>query len=179
MRLFWDDERTNEAAKLWSEGRSAEQIARQIGAASRNAVIGRLHRLGLNGPKPNLEPRNRPPRSFKVAAPKPVSAAKTVFKPRAEPLPVAQELEIPLAERKTIDTLENHHCRWPIGDPLEADFHYCGKNKIPGKSYCEHHTHRASVPGAPAQRGGFVVRKGRMLQQLTSPSVDPRTLEDA
>ena len=58
-------------------------------------------------------------------------------------VPPVEEMIIPLAERKTIQTLVESSCRWPIGDPQMADFHFCGKNKVPGLPYCEFHARRA------------------------------------
>jgi len=63
-----------------------------------------------------------------------------------------EELVIPIAERKTIQTLEECHCRWPIGDPQEAEFHFCGKTKVTGLPYCEFHARRAFQP-PQARRG--------------------------
>jgi GcrA cell cycle regulator len=81
-------------------------------------------------------------------------AFRSLFKLDAEPyIDPVEELVIPLAERKTIATLEAEHCRWPIGDPKHADFHFCGKGKLPGLPYCEHHARRAyQLPGAKASK---------------------------
>jgi hypothetical protein len=63
------------------------------------------------------------------------------------PRPTAQDdLIIPIAQRKTITTLLPADCRWPIGDPQVAGFHFCGKRKQNGHPYCEFHVHRASTP---------------------------------
>jgi len=59
------------------------------------------------------------------------------------------DIVIPLNERKTMTTLLPHHCRWPIGDPQLADFHYCGKPKVGSHSYCDFHVRRGSQPGRP------------------------------
>ncbi len=67
-------------------------------------------------------------------------------------MPPAEELVIPLAERKSIQTLTEQHCRWPIGDPQQADFHFCGKGKVPGLPYCEFHARRAYQPPQPRRR---------------------------
>jgi GcrA cell cycle regulator len=56
------------------------------------------------------------------------------------------ELDIPVAQRKTMTTLLPDDCRWPIGDPQAAGFHFCGKRKQEGYSYCEFHVRRASQP---------------------------------
>jgi GcrA cell cycle regulator len=72
-----------------------------------------------------------------------------VVQPDADPfVPTRDEVVIPQHERKTIQTLEADDCRWPIGDPIKADFHFCGKTKVAGLPYCEHHAQRAyqSIP---------------------------------
>ena len=67
-------------------------------------------------------------------------------------VPPVEEMIIPLAERKTIQTLVECSCRWPIGDPQMADFHFCGKNKVPGLPYCEFHARRAFQPPQARRR---------------------------
>jgi GcrA cell cycle regulator len=67
-------------------------------------------------------------------------------------VPPAEELEIPLNERKYIQTLTETCCRWPIGDPQQADFHFCGKSKVAGLPYCEFHARRAFQPPQPRRR---------------------------
>lgn len=182
MRLtFWTDETTNEMRRLWAEGLSGEQIAARIGAASRNAVIGKLHRLGLSGDRqPNREPRNRPPRSFK-SADKPQAPrrrrASSVINLTGEPLPPPAVTDI---ARVSMDDLTSKQCKWPCAEFVSMETPmYCGCSVVAGLPYCEDHARRAFVPSAPAQRGGFVQQKGRLLRHLTSPTVDPRIFEDA
>jgi GcrA cell cycle regulator len=66
--------------------------------------------------------------------------------------PPAEELVIPVNERKYIQTLTEACCRWPIGDPQQADFHFCGKKKVTGLPYCEVHARRAFQPPQPRRR---------------------------
>ena len=67
---------------------------------------------------------------------------------KSSPMPVSQDdLIIPIAQRKTMSTLLQDDCRWPIGDPQVAGFHFCGKRKQDGHPYCQFHVRRASVPG--------------------------------
>jgi GcrA cell cycle regulator len=71
-------------------------------------------------------------------------AVRALYQPDAEPfVPAQEELVIPLKERKSIQTLAECHCRWPIGDPQHPDFHFCGKTKVAGLPYCEFHARRA------------------------------------
>ncbi len=163
--MSWNDERVEQLKKLWSEGLSASQIAGRLGGVTRNAVIGKVHRLGLSGRATTSRMKShRPrPRAAAAAAAKRMAksrfatvgnpALRALYQPDAEPFqPAAEELVIPLAERKTIQTLTECHCRWPIGDPQMADFHFCGKTKVPGLPYCEFHARRAFQPPQARRR---------------------------
>ncbi|MCB1526620.1 MAG: GcrA cell cycle regulator [Hyphomicrobiaceae bacterium] len=155
--MSWTDERVDLLKKLWSEGLSASQIAGRIGGVSRNAVIGKVHRLGLSGratttrmkshrPRPRIAQQAKRPQKNRFAqAGNP--ALRALYQPDAEPfVPSQEELVIPLKERKTIQTLTECSCRWPIGDPQHSDFHFCGKEKVAGLPYCEFHARRAFQP---------------------------------
>jgi GcrA cell cycle regulator len=146
----WTEERAETLKKLWAEGLSASQIAMKLGGVSRNAVIGKISRMGLPGrtttkrtPKGGCrvlgKPVRRAPNPLYARKPKPPEQKVVSFTPT--------ELVIPEAERKSFAGLEAHHCRWPIGDPQAEDFHFCGRQKSHGSSYCEHHTRVAT--GAP------------------------------
>jgi GcrA cell cycle regulator len=164
--MAWTDERVELLKKLWSEGLSASQIAGRIGAVTRNAVIGKVHRLGLSGRATTTRMKTHRPRpriangqTAKRVVPKSRfqqignPALRALYQPEAEPyVQPVEELVIPLAERKTIQTLMECHCRWPIGDLQAADFHFCGKGKVPGLPYCEFHARRAFQPPQPRRR---------------------------
>lgn len=162
--MSWNDERVELLKKLWGEGLSASQIAGRIGGVTRNAVIGKVHRLGLSGRATTSRMKTHRPRQRMAAnAKRPAQrprfaqvgnpALRALYQPEAEPfVPSVEELVIPLAERKTIQTLVECSCRWPIGDPQMADFHFCGKNKVPGLPYCEFHARRAFQPPQPRRR---------------------------
>lgn len=182
--MSWTDERVDLLKKLWSEGLSASQIAGRLGTVTRNAVIGKVHRLGLSGRATTSRMKSHRPR------PRPASAAavKRLAKPRfanvgnsalralyqteTEAYVAPQEeLVIPMAERKTIETLAETHCRWPIGDPQEADFHFCGKGKVQGLPYCEFHARRAFQPPQARRTGGMTVVR-RDVPAVSGPA-DP------
>lgn len=165
--MAWTDERVELLKKLWTEGLSASQIAGRLGSVTRNAVIGKVHRLGLSGRATTSRMKTHRPRPRMQAAapgqrrpsPKPRFAAvgnpalRALYQPDADAyVPPVEELVIPLAERKTIQTLSECSCRWPIGDPQAAEFHFCGKNKVPGLPYCEFHARRAFQPPQPRRR---------------------------
>lgn len=165
--MSWTDERVEQLKKLWSEGLSASQIAGRLGGVTRNAVIGKVHRLGLSGRATTSRMKTHRPRTrtrTAAAAKRAVAksprfaqignpAVRALYQPEAEPfVPAAEELVIPTAERKTIQTLVECSCRWPIGDPQQPDFHFCGKTKVPGLPYCEFHARRAFQPPQPRRR---------------------------
>ena len=174
--MSWNDDRVELLKKLWSEGLSASQIAGRLGSVTRNAVIGKVHRLGLSGraTTSRMKTHRQRPRANpikKLAKPRFAqhgnSAVRNLFQADAEPyVPPAEELVIPVAERKCIQTLLENHCRWPIGDPQEQDFHFCGKNKVTGLPYCEFHARRAFQPPQARRGGGPQVRR-----EVFAPSV--------
>jgi len=179
---MWNEEKIQQMATMWAEGKTASHIAQCIGAASRNAVIGKLHRLGLSGNQPSRKdrapPRNRPPLSTKRtkrAEPrKPKASAKLHL--LAEPLPPAAETDIP---RVSMDDSTDKVCKWVCADFKDMTTPmYCGCAVTDGLPYCEHHARRAYRADAPAQTGGFIQRKGRALHNLTSPIPDNRVFEE-
>lgn len=158
--MSWTDDRVELLKKLWTEGLSASQIAGQLGGVTRNAVIGKVHRLGLSGRattsrlKPN---RARKHKARQANSPRLglFSNSNTAMRslssgdsgPREEPFRSQfVELDIPLAERVDLVDLKESQCRWPIGDPQEDDFHFCGKGKTEGGPYCEYHAEIAFQP---------------------------------
>lgn len=155
--MGWTEERVERLKQLWMEGLSASQIAAELGGVTRNAVIGKVHRLGLSGrakPARSSAPRARKPRQARPRGePRYVSVGNTALK--ADPLldydlepepAVITELIIPPAERKSIMQLNEQTCKWPIGDPTEEDFHFCGRHSPVGTPYCEHHARIAYQP---------------------------------
>jgi GcrA cell cycle regulator len=175
--MAWNDERVELLKKLWSDGLSASQIAGRLGGVTRNAVIGKVHRLGLSGRATTSRMKSHRPRAR-------TQTARRLMKPRfptmgnpafrnllaeSEPYtPPAEELDIPLNERKSIQTLTEISCRWPIGDPQHSDFHFCGRKKVTGLPYCEFHARRAFQPPQPRRRDREVVAPGVLVEAAAS-----------
>jgi len=182
--MAWTDERVELLKRLWSEGLSASQIAGRLGGVTRNAVIGKVHRLGLSGRATTSRIKSHRPRARIANAAKrqarparfPTNGNPTVralYTPEAEPFtPSVEELVIPVNERKTIQTLTGSCCRWPIGDPQHAEFHFCGREKVPGLPYCEHHARRAFQPPQPRRREREHVETVRIATVRTPASVE-------
>src|SRR5215471_8138393 len=139
--MGWTEERVELLKRLWAEGLSASQIAARLGSVTRNAVIGKVHRLGLSGRATSSRSSSPRPRRTHVARTSRASSllfgtrGNTALKPQFEaepdlaPAPLA-ELVIPLNERASIMTLKEAMCRWPIGDPGEPEFHFCGRKSF-------------------------------------------------
>lgn len=137
--MAWTEERVEELKQLWSEGLSASQIANRMGGVTRNAVIGKVHRLGLSG-------RATP------TAPKP----KAVVAPPADvkPLRATEGLEhlFPGLDKPTVSSIGGSQCKWPIGDPAAEDFHFCGQPTSQQKPYCAYHSQVAFQPNSTSRR---------------------------
>lgn len=153
--MAWTDERVEMLKKLWSEGLSASQIAGKMGGVTRNAVIGKVHRLGLSGratPAKPLRGRANDKTSIKAApeAPSPAPfSAPSAEKEIVPTAPVIRPAILDSGDLTTVATLNRNMCKWPIGDPAKDDFHFCGQPASQGKPYCNHH---AEVAFQPAQR---------------------------
>ncbi len=158
--MSWTDDRVELLKKLWAEGLSASQIAGQLGGVTRNAVIGKVHRLGLSGRATTSRVKSTRARKNKAGrantAPRlglfsnSNSALRTLSSPdgpKEEPFRSQYvELVIPEEERVDLVDLKEDQCKWPIGDPQENDFHFCGKSKSEGGPYCEYHAQIAFQP---------------------------------
>lgn len=163
--LSWTDERVALLKKLWGDGLSASQIAAQIGGISRNAVIGKVHRLGLAGrAKPNAaaqpqrprkavaKPAGEPLRVEVRDTPRSLGPADAVEEPELTAMPVTADVALPASERVTIMELRDSMCRWPLGDPTNPEFRFCGARSITGLPYCPHHARVAYQPVADRRR---------------------------
>ncbi|MDX3926533.1 MAG: GcrA family cell cycle regulator [Shinella sp.] len=172
--MNWTDERVEKLKKLWSEGLSASQIAAQLGGVSRNAVIGKVHRLSLPGrakaggsqstvrqKRPTSAPR-APTYAARVATrtvarPAGATALKQDMEIEAD-FDIEQELRpasnviVPMSRRLELTQLTERTCKWPIGDPLKDDFHFCGNESPDTSPYCSYHQRLAYQPSAERRR---------------------------
>lgn len=138
----WTVERIEQLRNFVISGLSCSQIAAEIGV-TRNAVIGKIHRLGLAPGRPAARParvcppRARRPRLSPQRQFLHLFAAEAPYMADFEPAPIDS------AHRCTLTELAIDKCRWPIGDPCEADFVFCGNNAVTGFSYCAGHARMA------------------------------------
>lgn len=147
--MGWTDERVEILKKLWLEGLSASQIAKQLGGVTRNAVIGKVHRLGLSGRATPSQPTRtafrtpRPPRPAISAASHRRAESRHEPVVRTAPRPITYVEEPGTA---TVLTLGAHMCKWPIGDPATAEFTFCGRRQDGDGPYCIEHARVAYQP---------------------------------
>lgn len=136
--MGWTDERVEQLKALWTEGLSASQIARVLGGVTRNAVIGKVHRLGLAG-------RAGPTRSER---PRHTSSHRSVARTQPVERETVEEDPVVLEDGSfvTVLNVSDRMCRWPIGDPAEGEFHFCGHKPKEGSPYCEAHARKAYQP---------------------------------
>ncbi len=160
----WTDDRVEQLKRLWADGLSASQIAKQMGGVTRNAVIGKVHRLGLSGRATPARPRTP---GSKIARPRPSapSAPRYANKAQARPAtnkkpttnpsqlprlkePETTHVEIPKDGPRTVLALSARMCKWPIGDPTSKEFRFCGRKTDSCGPYCEAHAKVAYQPSA-------------------------------
>jgi GcrA cell cycle regulator len=157
MTAGWTEDRVNLLTKLWGDGLSASQIAKQLTGVTRNAVIGKVHRLGLAG---RAAP-SRPVKTTLSAAPKPrpvVAPVVRLVTPVERPAPVvAPVVSAPVAKQRSttgvsVLALREGMCKWPMGDPGDQDFAFCGCSIKLGTPYCTDHAAIAYQPAAPRRK---------------------------
>jgi len=155
--MGWTDERVASLTKLWADGLSASQIAAELGGVTRNAVIGKVHRLGLSGrakSPSSSSPRPRKARSSTHMMRVPRSSIRgntaLAYDYSAEPEP--ELIEIPVEQRKSLLQLNDATCHWPIGDPGSADFFFCGGETAESRPYCTFHARVAYQPASDSRR---------------------------
>ncbi|MCT7374507.1 GcrA family cell cycle regulator [Chelativorans salis] len=168
--MNWTDERVEMLKKLWAEGLSASQIAAQLGGVSRNAVIGKVHRLKLSSrgraaasparqKKSTASGGSGGARRQRSSRPITASVGATALKVQFEEDAVAyqrlrpvENVVVPISRNLKLVQLTEHTCKWPNGDPLSEDFSFCGNNAGESSPYCTYHSKLAYQPASERRR---------------------------
>jgi GcrA cell cycle regulator len=163
--MSWTDERVEQLKRLWAEGLSASQIAGELGGITRNAVIGKVHRLGLSGrakAPSSAAPRQRKarPPSHVLRMARPAMRGNTalahhalqVYELDVEPEQAPVENVVPIGQRCSLLELSDAKCRWPIGDPGSSEFYFCGGKPTGELPYCAYHARIAYQPANDRRR---------------------------
>lgn len=170
--MSWNDERVDLLKKLWSDGLSASQIAAELGGVTRNAVIGKVHRLGLSGRAKSSgqqsairAKRGSRSRSYATRPRKSQRALANTGLRISGALRLAAEINgvelvAPEPLKLALVELTERTCKWPIGDPAEEDFHFCGHSSDENGPYCNYHARVAYQPPTDRRRERKVIANG-------------------
>jgi GcrA cell cycle regulator len=168
--MNWTDERVELLRKLWADGLSASQIAAQLGGVSRNAVIGKVHRLKLSSrgrataspvrQKKATQTSTGSRTAVRTASvSRPMSIGATALQTQFDVEPVArhvlrpvQNVVVPISRRLQLIQLSERTCKWPNGDPLTEDFNFCGNESAESGPYCTYHSRIAYQPASERRR---------------------------
>ena len=141
--MSWTEEKVAKLKELWGKGNTASQIAEIIGGISRNAVIGKAHRLNLSAKiKTRTATSNQ---SFDNATTeKNIQTTKTGRRNKFKSLIIEKNFEP--ENPKQLEELDENSCKWPIGHPDEKNFYFCGRSSLKDFSYCKLHLLYAYQP---------------------------------
>ena len=140
--MNWNEEKVNKLKELWGKGNTASQIANLIGGVSRNAVIGKAHRLNLSA-KIKTRASIANPSSESTYEEK-NSIQKRGRKSKFQSLIIEKDFEP--ENPKQLEGLDEGSCKWPIGHPEEETFYFCGRSSLKDFSYCKLHLLYAYQP---------------------------------
>ena len=140
--MSWNDEKVNKLKNLWGKGNTASQIAEIIGGISRNAVIGKAHRLNLSS---KIKTRNTPSsQSYNNSSEENSSKQRRAKKSKFQSLIIEKDFEP--ENPKKLEELDESSCKWPVGHPEEKSFYFCGRSSLKDFSYCKLHLLYAYQP---------------------------------
>ena len=140
--MSWNDEKVAKLKELWGKGNTASQIAEIIGGISRNAVIGKAHRLNLSA---KIKTRNSSKNEEFISSSNnksnnSIRGRKSKFKS------LIIEKDFEPENPKQLEELDENSCKWPIGHPDEKSFYFCGRSSLKDFSYCKLHLLYAYQP---------------------------------
>ena len=141
--MSWTEEKVAKLKELWGKGNTASQIAEIIGGISRNAVIGKAHRLNLSA-KIKTRASSNTNNNFKSNNLNNVDKLRKGRKSRFKSLIIEKDFEP--ENPKQLEELNENSCKWPIGHPNEKSFYFCGRSSLKDFSYCKLHLLYAYQP---------------------------------
>ena len=140
--MSWTDEKVAKLKELWGKGNTANEIAEIIGGISRNAVIGKAHRLNLSAKiKTRTATSNQ---NFENSLDEKNTKSKRVRRSKFKSLIIEKDFEP--ENPKQLEELDENSCKWPIGHPDEKSFYFCGRSSLKDFSYCKLHILYAYQP---------------------------------
>ncbi len=162
--MAWTDEMVNQLREMWKEGLTTGEIGKRLGV-SKNSIVGKVHRLGLSGRPSPIKKKEDNNSTTTPAQPVAEVEKKTTTKEKTEKKVTKTQVAPKEEKEEVVETikpqelnkskhhhgktmltdLDNHTCRWPIGDPKDENFHFCGKKVRLGQTYCDEHANIAYV----------------------------------
>jgi len=140
--MSWDEKKVTILKELWGKGNTASQIAEIIGGLSRNAIIGKAHRLNLSS---KIKARSSTSgQSYQNSSEENNSNQKKERKSKFKSLIIEKDFEP--ENPKKLEELDESSCKWPIGHPEEEKFYFCGRSSLKDFSYCKLHLLYAYQP---------------------------------
>ena len=140
--MSWNEEKVEKLKELWGKGSTASQIAEIIGGISRNAVIGKAHRLNLSS---KIKTRNASTsQNFDNSLEENSSKQRRDRKSKFQSLIIEKDFEP--ENPKKLEELDESSCKWPVGHPEEKSFYFCGRSSLKDFSYCKLHLLYAYQP---------------------------------
>ena len=141
--MSWDDKKVAKLKELWGKGNTASQIAEIIGGISRNAVIGKAHRLNLSA---KIKTRATTNNNFKHNNNDDEYKIRSSKSKRNKFKSLIIEKNFEPENPKQLEELDDNSCKWPIGHPNESSFYFCGRSSLKDFSYCKLHLLYAYQP---------------------------------
>ncbi len=140
--MSWTDEKVTKLKELWGKGNTASEIAEILGGVSRNAVIGKAHRLNLSAKiKTRTATSNK---NFETSVQESKLKSRRSGKNRFKSLIIEKDFEP--ENPKQLEELDENSCKWPLGHPNEKNFYFCGRSSLKDFSYCKLHLLYAYQP---------------------------------
>ncbi len=140
--MSWTEEKVAKLKELWGKGSTASQIAEIIGGISRNAVIGKAHRLNLSAKIKTRAAASS--QNFDSSSEEKSNRIKRTRKSKFKSLIIEKDFEP--ENPKQLEELDEKSCKWPIGHPDEENFYFCGRSSLKDFSYCKLHLLYAYQP---------------------------------
>ena len=137
--MSWNQQKVEDLKKLWNDGVATSRIGEQLGF-TKNAVIGKAFRLGLERRQNSRKTISQPASFSSTTLYRETSTSSSSISVKKDPIRRREKFSF---KKSIVGTGNFRSCQWPIGDPLEEGFHYCGGQNIPTKPYCIEHFKKA------------------------------------